>query len=689
MEMKKGLPEDIRFGREICCDLAQAERREWWISNGAGGYAAGTIAGTITRRYHGLMIAPLKKPLGRFLVFTKADATLTDGRTSWPLFSNRWGGGTVEPGGHLNIESFRLDGRMPVWTFALNDIRVESRIWMEYGANTTYVAYRLLSGPSYGLGLNVNILVNARDHHSNTRPCGFNPGIDADEERLRVTFPDWFTIYFRACDGNLEAKGLWIENFDLQTERERGLPDYDNHLSAGIAHLRLTNDKWTGVVCSLDADLPADLEDAMKRFFSIDSDLIKQDRKPSSEPDHAPWWIDRLILASSSFLFSRHVEGFAGGESVIAGYPWFGDWGRDTMIALPGLTLATGRYDSALRILETFAGFVDKGMIPNRFPGDGEAAEYNSVDAALWYILAWRAYIAETGDRGSLERALPVLVEIIGWYVKGTRYQIRMDERDGLLRSGKYGVQLTWMDVKIGDWVVTPRTGKAVEVNALWFNALNSVGEFLELTGASPEPYQKLAHKVHAGFQRFINPGNGGLFDVLDGPEGDDARVRPNQIFAVSLPFNPLEAGAQEGVVRLCGRELLTSYGLRSLSPAHTDYRPYYEGGVMERDSAYHQGTVWAWLLGHYAMAEFRVTGDPVRAQARLEPIRDHLFDAGLGTVSEIFDGAPPHHPRGCPAQAWSVACILEAWCKLENAKRNNRHLSKRAQEKQGNNGFT
>lgn len=667
--MRKGVPEDIRFGREICCDLAQAERREWYLANGVGGYAAGNIAGTLTRRYHGLLTAPLKKPLGRFLVFAKADASVTDGQSAWPLFSNRWSGGALQPAGHLNIESFRLEGRLPVWTFAFGGIRVESRVWTEYGANTVCVAYRLLSGPSEGLRLDADILINARDYHGNARSGDLDPLIKAEGDRLRVGFKDDVILYFMAPGGSFEEKRVWVENFDLPDERERGLPDNDNHLCVGKAHLSLKAGEWTGIILSLDEDSPVDLESSMLRFLSRDIDLLKQAKASSPELKRAPWWIESLILASDSFLFSRPLKGLADGESVIAGYPWFGDWGRDTMIALPGLTLVTGRHGSALKILETFARFVDKGMLPNRFPGDGEAAEYNSVDAALWYILAWRAYIEATDDRESLKGIFSVLMDIIEWYRKGTRYGTGMDEKDGLLRSGEPGVQLTWMDVKIGDRVVTPRTGKAVEVNALWFNALNTVAEFSEMTGASPDPYRKLAEQARRGFQRYINSGNGGLYDVIDGPDGNDAGVRPNQIFAVSLPFSPLDRGAQAGVVRLCGKELLTSYGLRSLSPSHPDYRPYYSGGVIERDGAYHQGTVWAWLLGYYAMAEFRVTGDPVQSQAHLEPIRDHLSDAGIGTVSEIFDGSPPHNPRGCPAQAWSVACTLEAWWKLERAK--------------------
>ncbi|MBI3575717.1 MAG: glycogen debranching protein, partial [Gammaproteobacteria bacterium] len=333
-------------------------------------------------------------------------------------------------------------------------------------------------------------------------------------------------------------------------------------------------------------------------------------------------------------------------------------------------TLATGRYDSARRILQTFARFIDQGMLPNVFPGHGETPEYNTVDAALWYFEAWRAYLSVIDDQAALKHVFPSLEEMIAWHVKGTRHGIGVDSRDGLLRAGEPGVQLTWMDAKVDDWVVTPRIGKPVEINALWYNALNIMADFSKRLGRSAETYIGMAEKARQGFQHFINPDTGALFDVLDGPAGHDAAIRPNQIFAVSLPHSPLARDAQRAVVRQCGRELLSSYGLRSLSPAHSDYRPRYLGGVWERDGAYHQGPVWAWLLGHYALAEYRVTGDAHAAQARLEPIRDHLLDAGLGTVSEIFDGAPPHVPRGAPSQAWSVACVLEAWWQLERAKR-------------------
>jgi 4-alpha-glucanotransferase len=309
-------------------------------------------------------------------------------------------------------------------------------------------------------------------------------------------------------------------------------------------------------------------------------------------------------------------------------------------------------------------------MLPNVFPGSGETPEYNSVDAALWYIEAWRAYIEATDDWASLREMFPVLEDIIRWHCTGTRYGIGLDDTDGLLEAGEAGVQLTWMDAKVGDRVVTPRTGKAVEINALWYNALKVMAVFASKMHLPAKYYEVQAAATHAGFQRFLNPANGGLFDILDGPDGDDDSLRPNQILAVSLPFSPLSNGIQQAVVKICGKTLLTSYGLRSLADNHPDYTPHYGGGVRERDGAYHQGTVWTWLLGHYALAEYRISHDVDKAMCRLEPIRDHLLDAGLGTVSEIFDADPPHTPQGAPSQAWSVACVLEAWWRLERERR-------------------
>lgn len=671
-EKSDGLPDCVSFGREICGDLNLAERREWWLANGLGGYAAGTVAGSLTRGYHGLLVAPVNPPLGRTLLAAKADATIFDADgTAWPIFTNRWSSGVVKPAGHVFIESFRLEGRMPVWRFACGGIRLEMRIWMEHGAHTTYVAYRLdpdLEDPASRIQARITLLTNFRDHHARTDAESSAPIVETWDGTLRVISEAQGELFIKPWHGCVQPKHAWVENVDLAMERKRGLPDRDNHFCPGAVCLSLRPGEWAGVMFSLHKDASPDIDSALMRFRARDGQVIERAAAHNPVMKNAPDWIRQLVLASDNFQISRPLPGNLEGKSIIAGYPWFGDWGRDTMISLPGLTLATGRHDAALHILETFATLIDRGMLPNYFPGDGDTPEYNTVDAALWYVEAWRAYFEATGDLESCWRIFPVLEEILRCYREGTRYGIRMDPDDGLIAAGAPGVPVTWMDAKVLDQVFTPRSGKAVEVNALWYNALRSMAAFAELLELSGFEYQALAKTVRTGFQRFVRPG-GGLFDVLDGPEGDDSSIRPNQILAVSLRHSPLDIKAQRNVVSICERNLLCDHGLRSLEPSHPDYRPRYQGGVRERDSGYHQGTVWGWLLGHYALAFYRVTGNPYLAQETLNGIRFHLHDAGLGTIGEIFDGDPPHLPRGCPSQAWSVACTLEAWWKLELVK--------------------
>jgi predicted glycogen debranching enzyme len=665
------VPHTVRFGRAICGDLREAERREWWLANGLGGYAAGTIAGSLTRRYHGLLIAPAEPPLGRRLVWAKADAELVDGEQRWPLFTNRWGGGVISPAGYVHIESFHLDGTIPVWLFSIGLIRIEARIWLEPGANTAYVGWRLLPGSEAHwrpLSLNVRLMVNDRDHHSQTAAGEIDPRLEREGAGLRLSLRN-VTLRLRACGGIIIPTRQWIENFDLPLERQRGLPDRDNHLQVGEARLELAPGQWVGIVGSLEDDPSATLEPALQRRRNWQRVIL--DRVVRSVPElvDAPDWIGQLLLAADSFIFARPLPDFPGGKSVIAGYPWFGDWGRDTMISLPGLTLATGRWDCARDILLTFARFVDRGMLPNVFPAAGDKPDYNTADATLWFFEAWRAYFETSGDRESLARAFPILAEIIEWHVKGTRYGICVDPEDGLLRAGEPDVQLSWMDAKLDDWVVTPRIGKPVEINALWYNALCVMGEFAEVLEQPAGRYHELAERVRAGFAKFHDEHTGALYDVIDGPTGSDASMRPNQILAVSLPHSPLAPHLQAQVVTICGQQLLTSYGLRSLSADHPDYKPHYSGHRRQRDGAYHQGTVWAWLLGHYALAEHRVHGDAALALQRVDAMRDHLLDAGLGTISEVFDAEAPHLPGGAPSQAWSIACTLEAWWRLRRAK--------------------
>lgn len=668
---KAGMTEDrskhVHLGRAICGELEQAERREWWLANGLGGYAGGTVAGSLTRRYHGLLIAPVTPPLGRHLVLAKADAVLIDGERRYPLHTNRWASGVVSPAGHNHIESFTLDGSTARWRYRIADLLIEQRIWMEPGAHTTYVDWCLVHSVDRRLQLELTVLANNRDHHAYSVARSFEPILDLTEDRLRVTHADSFDLHLRGVRGSWTQCGYWIENMYLPAERERGLPEIDNHLCVGKLMLDLTTTP-SGLVASLERDASVDLEAARMRRRVCEQTTVEQAIRHTPAFATAPPWIEQLAITAAGFCVARPLPEMADGESVIAGYPWFGDWGRDTMIALPGLTLVLGQHERARRILETFALFADRGMLPNDFPGSGRTPEYNTIDTALWYFEAWRAYLAASDDVAALARVYPALVDMIEWYVRGTRYGIGVDPVDGLVRGGEPGVQLTWMDARVDDWVVTPRIGKPVEINALWYNALVVMGAFAERLDQSAERYHELAARARSGFDRFIKP-EGGLYDVLDGPEGDDPSVRPNQILAVSLPYSPLDVSIQRRVLDEVAASLLTTYGLRSLSPEHPSYRPRYGGGVWERDGAYHQGTVWAWLLPHYALADYRVNGDAGRARALLEPFADHLLDAGLGSISEIFDGEPPHRPRGAPSQAWSVACLLQAWVALDGDK--------------------
>ena len=667
------IPPRERFSRNSCTNLAEAETKEWLLTNGLGAYALGNIAGTLTRRYHGLLIAPVNTPLGRQLIFAKADTSLLLGQEEIPLYSSRWENDIIQPAGYLWIDSFELDGRMPVWRFVVNHLHIEMRIWMEPGQHTTYIAYRLEPGQSLDempIKLKVELLTNARSHHQLNTSKTLTPQLQIAEKKLILSYPDWFNCYFSVQGGTLYQDVYWKEHFLLSQEKKQGLADSENHLCVGNAILDLLPGQWAGVICSLAPNAATDLRAALNRFRSRDIETLKRAKTTMPEMAQAPAWIDRLLLATDHFIFARPSVKVKDGESVIAGYPWFGDFGRDTMIALPGLTLATGRYDSAKHILFNYGQYLDQGMLPNVFPGDGTTPQYNSVDAALWYIEAWRAYIKTTQDIKALHKIYPQLQHIIIWYLKGTRFGIVIDPEDGLLHAGVEGVQLTWMDAKVGEEVITPRIGKAVEINALWFNAVNTMTRFAYQLGLNPNPYAELVKKSLLGFQRFIKPLQGGLYDVIDGPNGNDSSIRPNQIFAVSLPYSPLDKNAQTQTVNICAQELLTPFGLRSLSPYDSHYQPHWKGNMAQRDRAYHQGSTWVWLLGHFALAQYRVTGDVELALRHLDAISPLLKEGGVGVIGELFDGAPAYLAGGTPAQAWSVACLLEAWWKLERTKR-------------------
>ena len=655
----------IGWGREISGDLPAAERREWLCTNGIGGFASGTVAGSLTRRYHGLLVAALEPPLGRTLLVAKVDDTVTYDRAGASLATNRWAGGAIDPQGYRAIERFVLDGSTPVWTYAVADALVEKRVWMEPGANTTYVRYRVLRARGL-LALQLRILVDYRDYHATTRGDEWRMDIAPVARGLRViAFEGARPLLLLADRGEARIAHTWYQRFELPRERERGLDAVEDHLHAGTFEASLEPGAALTLVLSAETAPSLDGEQAWRRRARHEAEVLAAWRRAQPAAEGAPAWIGQLVLSADQFVARRPLADDPEGMTVIAGYHWFGDWGRDTMIALPGLTLTTGRPEIARRILKTFARFVDRGMLPNRFPDAGEAPEYNTVDATLWYFEALRAYHAATRDDGLLKELYPVLEEIVRFHRAGTRYGIKEDAGDGLLTSGEPGVQLTWMDAKVGDWVVTPRTGKPVEINALWYNALRAMAGFARHLGRPAGPWDTLADRVKTGFERFWSESAGHCYDVLDSPGGHDEALRPNQVFAVSLRDSPLSPERQKRVVDACARHLLTSFGLRSLAAGHPDYRGHYGGDQRERDGAYHQGTVWAWLLGPFALAHFKAYGDAATARSFLAPLADHLGDHGVGSIAEIFDGHPPFAPGGCIAQAWSVAETLRAWHEL------------------------
>jgi predicted glycogen debranching enzyme len=454
---------------------------------------------------------------------------------------------------------------------------------------------------------------------------------------------------------------MWYSGYYLPVEAYRGLDDRDDHLLIGTFRATLAPGESLTLALSAGAAPALDGGAALATRRARDAEMLSA-AGVVELPDHGMLEPEQqLLLAADQFIVVRTMPDLPDGRTVIAGYPWFTDWGRDTMIALPGLTLATGRPEVAQRILRTFARFVDQGMLPNRFPDAGDKPEYNTVDATLWYFEAIRAYVEQTGDAALLAEIYPTMQEIVEWHVRGTRYNIRVDPADGLLYAGDKGVQLTWMDAKVGDWVVTPRRGKAVEVNALWYNALENMAAFARQLDQPDGLYVELAAKARQGFARFWNNAERGCYDVIDGPDGVDVSLRPNQLLAVSLPYSPLDPAQQKAVVDVCALHLLTSHGLRSLAPDEPAYIGHYGGDAPTRDGAYHQGTVWAWLIGPFVAAHLRVYRNQAQARSLLMPLLCHVSSHGVGSISEIFDGDPPFTPRGCFAQAWSVAEVLRA----------------------------
>jgi predicted glycogen debranching enzyme len=640
----------IEFDAKVCTDFTAGSSREWLETNGIGGFASGTISGANTRRYHGVLTAATEPPLGRVTMVSKLEETVIVDGERYELSANQYPE-RVYPQGFRFLRSFRLDP-FPVWVFDVDGVEIEKKIFMPHGLNATVCTLRLKQkrGDRRTVSIEVRPLISFVDyHHLRHEDPSLRTAYETQPNRVTMQpVDDLPPLSFQHSGAEILETGYWYRDFEYSIERERGF-DYHEDLYQPFAFL-FEGERTASVVISTGdlADFdPVKLEKAEVRRRK---GLVRQARAKNE-------FARQLTLAADQFVVAR-----GDGHTIIAGYPWFSDWGRDTMIALNGLTLATNRPEIARNILFEFSKHISKGMLPNRFPDAGSEAEYNTVDATLWYFEATRAYVEKTGDYDFVRTALyEKLVDILAWHLRGTRYRIHVDT-DGLLYAGEPGVQLTWMDAKVGDMVVTPRTGKAVEIQALWFNALKIMADLAGRFGdlEDRKKYLAMADLSRLSFNAlFWNDAENCLFDVVE--NGDrDGSVRPNQIFAVSLPHSMLDADRAKKVVDKVETDLLTPVGLRSLSPSDPKYVPIYIGSPFERDSAYHQGTVWGWLIGPFVDAYRKVyPGSEARVQTILAGFESHLREAGVGQVSEIFDADPPHLPRGCFAQAWSVGEIL------------------------------
>jgi predicted glycogen debranching enzyme len=619
-------------------DLGAPVQREWLITNGIGGYAMGAVNGTRTRRYHGLLIAALQPPVGRWLMAAAIDDLLFAGSP------------------HV---SFALEGSTPVWTLDTDEIRLSKRIFMAHEQNTTYVRYTLERAAA-PLTLTGSVRAVYRDHHTALIHASDSsaPASQSIENGLRIRLtPDAAPLTLAASNADWMPSFSWHTGEMLAVEAERGFDHVEDTLTVAVFRAKLNAGDTITVVLSAEETPELDAEAAYRAHVERDAALEAQ----AGFAD-VPAEIRLLVHAADQFVVRRPMAGGAHGDSVIAGYPWFGDWGRDTMIALPGLTLATGRHDIARGILTTFARYVDHGMLPNRFPDSGEAPEYNTVDATLWYFEAIRAYHAASGDLETVRALYPVLQDIVAHHIAGTRFSIKVDPADGLLRAGSGADNLTWMDAKIDGVPMTPRHGKPVEICALWINALAVMRDFAALLGQSGDEYAAMYEKAAASFSKFWDAKRGYLLDVID---PDDATLRPNQLIAAMLPSVPLTPEQLRGIVDTCREKLYTPYGMRTLPPEHPDYHGVFTGDWRTRDAMYHQGPAWSWLLGPFISAHLRAHNNRTAARALLDAALTQLYDGCVGSVSELFDGDSPHHSRAASAQAWGVAELLRVWSQL------------------------
>jgi predicted glycogen debranching enzyme len=657
--------------------------REWLVTNGLGGFASGTVSGAITRRYHGLLIAALPAPHGRMVMWNHLSEWLhfDDGETI-SLGAEERAGGQLDLGAADYLHAFRLENGLPIWTYNVRDLVIEKRVLLLHRQNTVHVVYRILRGAKRP---HLELRPAFSFRHYETAVNEGRPGpyqLTAIDHRYEITAPYTDLPPLRMKAGNGEAEFTvspqTIHQVVYRIEQSRGYAFEGDLWSPGFFHIDLREHDSAALIASteswdiIDVLSPANaLAAENERRAKMLDDALPQAR--SGFPAELVFAADQFIITPAGRAEEAARAHAAGDEvrTVIAGYHWFTDWGRDTMISLEGLALVTGRSLEAGYILRTFAHYVRDGLIPNMFPDGKKGGLYHTADATLWFFHALSRYLAYTDDETTLRLLLPKLIDIAEHHLRGTRFNIHVDSSDGLLAQGEEGFQLTWMDAKMGDWVVTPRRGKAVEINALWYNALELLARWCGQSGdlGGEERYSTCAKQTRHSFnQRFWFAEGGYLYDVVDcnGVSGSaDPSCRPNQIFAVSLDHPVLKQERWASVMTVAREKLLTNLGLRSLSPDHPDYKPIYSGDLRSRDGAYHQGTVWAWLIGPFIDAWLKVhPNEKKTARGFLSRFPEHLDDDGVGTISEVFDAREPHYAGGCIAQAWSVAEVLRSWLK-------------------------
>ena len=650
----------IAFDKETCADFETALSKEWLETNGLGGFASSTLCGCNTRRYHGVLVAATHPPVGRMMLVNGLEEWIVYEGTRYSLSCHQYPG-VVYPRGHENIIGFRLDP-WPIWTYHIGPLIVEKSLTMIHDQNTCIVTYKTRREGSHA-DLVIRPMLTGRDFHSLHQE---NPALQPQAEiRQGVVILKPYqgvpTLYFHHNAVDFRAGFNWYRQMEYVREQDRGLEFQEDCWSPGEFRYALSDVQDAVLVATTEGSGFFDTSYLLNAERARRRSLLTGWEATDDVTHH-------LVMAADQFLVKRASSSTGNadeGKSLIAGYPWFEDWGRDTFISLPGLLLVTGRFKEAQDILKAYASFTDQGMIPNRFPDATGAPEYNTVDASLWFILAIFHYLRYTKDFEFVREHLwAKMKEIVADYQNGTRFHIHMD-LDGLLYAGQSGVQLTWMDAKVGDWVVTPRTGKPIEIQALWYNVLRIMEQVAARLGEkdTAPKWGGLAEKVWGSINRqFWYEEGGYLFDVINGEDKDNS-LRPNQIFAISLPFESLTPDRAARVLSIIEERLLTPFGLRTLDPRDSRYASRYQGDARARDAAYHQGTVWPWLMGPFLTAYQRVHGKSAKVQSHLRAhlalLLTHLWEAGLGTISEIFDGDMPHEPRGCIAQAWSVGEVL------------------------------